>query len=159
MPHMSWADACKHRACSPAQVLPESSQHCLAHSAFLVRAFVGLLLKIWCKMPDKLVKSVSSTKPCSLFIVQCESLMVVWHMGKLSWDLCLGRRRRNEVHSRFSAVCGIGASFFSAKSYAKCEVLAKCSAKGSLTCKDLTKSQRFKMMLREHVLWRVNKGQ
>lgn len=90
MPHISWAGACKHRACSPAQLLPESSQHCLAHSAFLVRAFMGHLLKIWCKMAlsDKLVKSVSSTKLCSLFIVQCESVMIVLHMGKLGWDLC-----------------------------------------------------------------------
>lgn len=107
MPHMSWADACKHRACSPAQVLPESSHHSLAHSAFLVTAFMGLLLKVWCKMPlpDELMKSVSSKKLGSLFIVQCESVMIVFCMGKLSRDLRWGRRGRgNEVHSRFSAV-------------------------------------------------------
>lgn len=76
-------------ACSPAQVLPESSHHSLAHSAFLVTAFMGLLLKVWCKMPlpDELVKSVSSKKLGSLFIVQCESVMIVFCMGKLSRDL------------------------------------------------------------------------
>lgn len=53
-------------------------------------------------------------------------------------------RRGNEVHSRFSAVWNIGASFFSAgaaKPYAMCEVFAKCSAKSGLTCKDLKVSE------------------
>ena len=147
MPHMSWADACKHRARVPAQVLPESSHHSSAHSAFLVIAFMGLLLKVWCKMPlpEELVKSVPSKKLGSLFIVQCESVTIVFCMGKLSRDLHWGRRGRgNEMHSRFSAVWSTGTSFFcagAAKSYPMCEILAKCSAKRSPTCTDLTISK------------------
>lgn len=94
---------------------------------------MGLLLKVWCKLPvlEELIKSVSSTKPGSSFIVQHVSVMIVSCTGKLISELCGGEEEGGKrCASRSSAKSG--ASFFcagAAKLYSICNVLAKCTAK------------------------------
>lgn len=88
------------------RLMPASTEPCsgtarvfpslLSPLCSFVRAFMRLLIKVGCKMPlpDNLVKSVSSTKLCSLFTVQCESVMIVFHMGKLNRGSLLGEKEK-----------------------------------------------------------------
>lgn len=125
--------------------MPESSHLCLIHSAFLVIALTGLLLKVWCKptVPEESDKSVSGTKLGSSFIVTHASAMTVTCTGKLISDLCWGRRGgMKEVCSRSSAKSG--ASFSragAAKPYPICNVLPNVQPRDGLVCKDLMVSK------------------